>query len=182
MAQLYLRDIPLFWPPGEADLLQDRTRRTTRVQRGLNIDVQNTCTPARRAVENEDGVGLILFPGDDDTTSPDVAWSYSAFHEFRCRLAQAEGFGLDEMQGFGGERPWSEVSTTLECFLDRPDDGGGELSSAECTAILPRLEAITGEWQGQATTPLLQRHIAGARQLTLVLRFCIEKDVELLFL
>ncbi|MFI5887008.1 hypothetical protein [Streptomyces sp. NPDC051554] len=127
-------------------------------------------------------MGLILFPGDGDTTSPDVAWSYTGFNAFRCRLAQAEGFVLDEMQGFGGERPWSDVSTVLEPFLDRPDDGGGELSTAECTAILPRLEAITSEWQEQAADHLLQQHVKDARQLALVLRLCIEEDVELLFL
>ncbi|MFI5994005.1 hypothetical protein ACIBAC_19475 [Streptomyces sp. NPDC051362] len=127
-------------------------------------------------------MGLILFPSDGDTASPDVAWSYTGFNAFRRRLTQAEGFVLDEMRGFGGERPWSDVSTTLEPFLDRPDDGGGELSTAECTAILPRLEAITGEWQEQAADPLLQQHIEDARQLLLVLRLCIQKDVELLFL
>ncbi|WRZ95474.1 hypothetical protein OHB54_44510 [Streptomyces sp. NBC_01007] len=127
-------------------------------------------------------MGLILFPGDGDTASPDVAWSYTGFSSFRRRLAQAEGFVLDEMWGFGGERPWSDVSTTLEPFLDRPDGGGGELSTAECTAILPRLEAIIGEWQEQAADPLLQQHIEDARQLAFVLRLCIQKDVELLFL
>lgn len=134
------------------------------------------------STDEEDGVGLILFPGDGDTTSPDVAWSYTGFNAFRCRLAQAEGFVLDEMRGFGGERSWSDVSTTLEPLLDRPDDGGGELSTAECTAILPRLEAITGEWHEQAADPLLGQHIEDARQLALVLRLCIDKDVELLFL
>ncbi|WP_329301651.1 hypothetical protein OG410_28025 [Streptomyces sp. NBC_00659] len=127
-------------------------------------------------------MGLILFPGDGDTASPDVAWSSTGFNAFRRRLTQAEGFVLDEMRGFGGERPWSDVSTTLEPFLDRPDDGGGELSTAECTAFLPRLEAITGEWRAQAADPLLQQHIEDARQLALVLRLCIRKDVELLFL
>jgi hypothetical protein len=134
------------------------------------------------STDEEDHVGLILFPGDGDTTSPDVAWSYTGFNAFRCRLAQAEGFVLDEMQGFGGERPWSNVSTVLEPFLDRPDDGGGELSTADCTAILPRLEAITSEWQKQAADHLLQQHVKDARQLALVLRLCIEEDVELLFL
>jgi len=83
----------------------------------------------------EDGVGLILYPGDGDTSSPDVAWSYRGFAAFRGRLAQAEGFTLSEMWGFGGELPWSDVSTTLKPLLDRPDDGGGELSAAECAAI-----------------------------------------------
>jgi hypothetical protein len=134
------------------------------------------------STDEEDGVGLILFPGDGDIAGLDVAWSCTGSNAFRRRLAQAEGFVLDEMRGFGGERPWSDVSTTLEPFLDRTDDGGGEFSTAECTAILPRLEAAIGEWQEQAADPLLQRHIEDARQLALVLRLCIEKDVELLFL
>lgn len=37
-------------------------------------------------------MGLILFPGDGDTTSPDVAWSYTGFNAFRHRLAQAEAW------------------------------------------------------------------------------------------
>jgi hypothetical protein len=130
----------------------------------------------------EDGVGLILFPGDGDTSSPDVAWSYSGFAVFRARLAQVEGFTLSEMRGFGGKRPWSDVSTTLKPLLDRPDDGGGELSATECAAILPRLDAITDRWQRQADDLLLQQHTEYARQLTIVLRLCIEKDVELHFL
>jgi len=130
----------------------------------------------------EDGVGLILFPGDGDTSSPDVAWSYSGFGAFRQRLAQAEGFNLSEMWGFGGERPWSDVSTALEPLLDRPDDGGGQLSPAECAAILPRLEGITGQWRYEADDPLLRQHADDAQRLAVVLRLCVEKDVELLFL
>ncbi|MFE1444387.1 hypothetical protein [Streptomyces sp. NPDC058739] len=127
-------------------------------------------------------MGLVLFPGDGDTSSPDVSWSYGGFAVFRARLAQAEGFTLSEMWGFGGERPWSDVSTTLKPLLDRPDDGGGELSPAECAAILPRLDAIANQWQKQVDDPLLQQHTDDARQLTVVLRLCIERDVELRFL
>ncbi|WP_328839049.1 hypothetical protein [Streptomyces europaeiscabiei] len=42
-------------------------------------------------------MGLILFPGDGDTSSPDVSWSYSGFAAFRRRLTRAEGFTLSEM-------------------------------------------------------------------------------------
>ncbi|MGN9822092.1 hypothetical protein ACTMUQ_43310 [Streptomyces sp. SD11] len=125
-------------------------------------------------------MGLILFPGDGNTSSPDVAWSYGGFAAFRQQLAQVEGFTLSEMQGFGGDRPWSDVSTSLEPLLDRPDDGGGELSPSECAALLPRLEAIVDQWQNEADVP--QAHIDAARQLTVVLRLCVAKDVELLFL
>ncbi|MEE1832588.1 hypothetical protein [Streptomyces sp. SP17KL33] len=127
-------------------------------------------------------MGLILFPGDGDASSPDVSWSYGGFAAFRARLAQAEGFTLSEMRGFGGERPWGDVPTALKPLLDRPDDGGGELSAAECATILPRLDAITDQWRHQADDPLLRQHTDDARQLAVVLRLCVEKDVGLVFL
>ncbi|WP_106396758.1 hypothetical protein [Actinocorallia populi] len=125
-------------------------------------------------------MGLILFPGDGDTSSPDIAWSYSGFDAFRQELARAEGFSLSEMRGLGGDHPWSDVSTLLEPLLDRPDDGGGELSPSECAAILPRLEAIADQWRTEVDVP--RTHINAAQQLMVVLRFCVSKDVELLFL
>ncbi|RVU29036.1 hypothetical protein EOT10_04160 [Streptomyces antnestii] len=125
-------------------------------------------------------MGLTLFPGDGDTSSPDVAWSYSDFAAFRRQLAQAEGFALSEMRGFGGERPWSDVSTSLKSLLDRPDDGGGELSPIECAALLPRLEVIVDQWRNEVDVP--QTHIDAAQQLTVVLRLCVAMNVELLFL
>ncbi len=33
-------------------------------------------------------MGLMLFPGDGDTSSPDVAWSYSGFAAFRQQLGR----------------------------------------------------------------------------------------------
>ncbi|MEW2404318.1 hypothetical protein [Streptomyces sp. NPDC046862] len=125
-------------------------------------------------------MGLTLFPGDGNTSSPDVAWSYSGFAAFRRQLAQAEGFALSEMWGFGGDRPWSDVSTSLEPLLDRPDDGGGDLSPTECAALLPRLEAIVDQWRNEADVP--RAHIDAVQQLTVVLRLCVAKNVELLFL
>ncbi|MFH0173279.1 MULTISPECIES: hypothetical protein [Streptomyces] len=127
-------------------------------------------------------MGLTLFPGDGNTRSPDVAWSYTGFNAFRERLARAEGFVLSAMWGFGGDRPWSDLSTCLEPLLDHPDDGGDPLSAAECAGILPRLEAVIGQWLLEPTEPLLQQHIEDARQLAVVLRLCIDKDVELCFL
>lgn len=86
------------------------------------------------------------------------------------------------MWGFGGERPWNEVSTALEPLLDHPDDGGDDLSPAECASILDRLEAITDQWAREGSDQLLQQHIEDARQLADVLRLCIEKDLPLAFL
>ncbi|MFI8194704.1 hypothetical protein ACIF8T_39410 [Streptomyces sp. NPDC085946] len=127
-------------------------------------------------------MGLVLFPGDGDSSSPDVSWAYSGFAAFRRRLAEAEGFDLSEMSGFGGERPWSEVSTALEPLLDHPDDGGDDLSPAQCASILIRLEAITDQWAREGGDQLLQQHIEDGRQLAGVLRLCIEKNVPLAFL
>ncbi|NUR01256.1 MAG: hypothetical protein HOY79_33430 [Streptomyces sp.] len=126
-------------------------------------------------------MGLVLFPGDDDTSSPDVSWSYTGFGEFRRWLARAEGFALDEMHGFGGPRPWNDVTTALAPLLNHPDDHGPDLSPIQCAAILPRLQEIADQYQEGSIDPVLQRHIDDARQLMVVLQFCIEKDVDLLF-
>ncbi|MFF8480926.1 hypothetical protein ACGFZG_27145 [Streptomyces antibioticus] len=61
---------------------------------------------------------------------------------FRQWLAQAEGFALAEMDGFGGNRPWHSVSATLAPLLHHPDDDGPGLSPTPCAAMLPRLETI----------------------------------------
>ncbi|WP_406011164.1 hypothetical protein OG440_37280 [Streptomyces sp. NBC_00637] len=127
-------------------------------------------------------MGLVLFPGDADNGSPDVSWSYSGFATFRRRLAETEGFVLTEMSSFGGERPWSEMSTVLKPFLDHPDAGGDNLSPADCAVILPRLEAIIDQWARESGDQHLQQHIADADQLADVLRLCIEEDVPLTFL
>ncbi|MFI0219865.1 hypothetical protein [Streptomyces lydicus] len=126
-------------------------------------------------------MGLILFPGDDDVTSPDVSWSYSSFHMFRKWLAQAEGFTLADMYGFGGDRLWSSEVTTLAPLLDHPDDAGPDLTPAQCAAMLPRLEAIISERRLDGSDPVLQRHLDDARQLVVVMKLCSDKGVELMF-
>lgn len=126
-------------------------------------------------------MGLMLFPGDDDVSSPDISWSYSGFAAFRGWLAQSEGFTLAEMHGFGGDRSWSSVSTTLTPFLDHPDDDGADLTPAQCAAMLPRLQAIIDRWQHDDSDPVLQRRIDDTRQLVVVMRLCLDKDVELIF-
>ncbi|MEV7526634.1 hypothetical protein [Streptomyces sp. NPDC091371] len=110
-----------------------------------------------------------------------MSWSCVRFGTFRKRLAQSEGFDLSDMWGFGGERPWSDVSTALEPLLDHPDVCGDDLSTADCAALLPRLTAITGEWQEEPDEPLLQQHIEDAQRLAGVLRFCVDKGVALVF-
>ncbi|MEW2807542.1 hypothetical protein AB0929_10555 [Streptomyces massasporeus] len=124
-------------------------------------------------------MGLMLFPGDGDVESPDVSWSYTGFHMFREWLADAEGFTLAEMNGFGGDRAWSSISTTLTPLLDHPDDNGS-LATAQCAAMLPRLEAIIDQLH-EDSDPVLQRRVDDTRQLVTVMKYCLDKDVELLF-
>ena len=126
-------------------------------------------------------MGLTLFPGDGDNSSPDVSWSCVRFHAFRELLARAEGFELDAMAGFGGERAWGEVATVLEPLLDHPDVCGDDLSPADCAAMLPRLEAIADGWPRDSTDPAFREHLEGARRLAVVLRLCVEKQVPLVF-
>jgi hypothetical protein len=120
-------------------------------------------------------MGLMLFPGDDDVASPDVSWSYTGFSMFRKWLAWVEGFALAEMDGFGGGRQWSSVSTTLA----RDDEG--DLTPAQCAAMLPRLEDILNQRESDDSDPVLRRRIEDLSELVTVLRVCVDKDVELLF-
>ncbi|MFD0140782.1 hypothetical protein ACFVIL_43770 [Streptomyces sp. NPDC127159] len=124
-------------------------------------------------------MGLMLAPGDDNVTGPDVSWSYSGFNMFREWLAQAEGLTLAEMNGFGGDRMWDSVSTTLAPLLDHPDDEGS-LTPTQCAAMLPRLEAITDQ-QPKDGDPVHERRVDDVRQLVAVVRYCLEKEVELIF-
>ncbi|MFE8947987.1 hypothetical protein [Streptomyces sp. NPDC007856] len=123
-------------------------------------------------------MGLMLFPGVDDVASPDVSWSYTGFSTFRKWLAQTEGFALAEMDGFGGERQWSSVSTTLAPLLNHPDDDGPDLAPAQCAAMLPRLEALLDQRRTDDSDPVLRRRIEDVSQLVTVLRFCVAKTVS----
>jgi|GEM_PF-1086654 len=136
--------------------------------------------PGHRASKG-DKMGLVLFPGDDDVASPDISWSYSGFGMFRKWLAQAEGFTLAEMDGFGGDRQWCSVSTALAPLLNHPDDDGPNLAPAQCEAMLPRLEAILDQRQPDDGDPDFRRPLEDVSQLVTVLRFCVDKDVELIF-
>ncbi|WP_086561978.1 hypothetical protein [Streptomyces africanus] len=125
-------------------------------------------------------MGLVLFPGDDDVLSPDISWSYTGFSMFRQWLAQVDGFTLAEMEGFGGDRQWSSVSTTLAPLLNHPDADGPDLAPAQCAAMLSRLEALL-EHQPDDSDPILRRRMEDVHQLVAVLRFCVDMDVELIF-
>ncbi|WP_242570392.1 hypothetical protein [Streptomyces sp. NP-1717] len=85
------------------------------------------------------------------------------------------------MRGFDGDCPWSSVSTTLAPLLNHPDDAGPDLTPAQCAAMLPRLEAIINERQHDGSDAALERRIDDTRQLVTVMKFCLDKDVEIIF-
>ncbi|MEV5283282.1 hypothetical protein [Streptomyces sp. NPDC051993] len=124
-------------------------------------------------------MGLMLCPADDEVAGPDVSWSYYGFNLFREWLAQAEGFTLREMVGFGGGRPWGDVTTALAPLLDHPDDGG-ELAPAQCAAVLPRLKAIV-DGHAHTADSIVQRRVDDTRQLIDVMKYCLDEDVPLCF-
>lgn len=68
-------------------------------------------------------------------------WSYHGFSAFRQELARLEGIELEEMQGFGGQRPWDEYATDLRPLLDH-SDCDGDLSPEECAQVWPRLAKL----------------------------------------
>ncbi|GHH56012.1 hypothetical protein [Streptomyces candidus] len=125
-------------------------------------------------------MGLMLFPDDDNAAGPDVSWSYTGFSMFRQWLAQTEGCTLAQMDGFGGDRQWSSVSTTLAPLLNHPDDEG-HLTPAQCAAILPRLEEILSQRHPGDSDPVLRRRIEDVSELVAVLRSCVDQDVVLIF-
>ncbi|MFJ9788381.1 hypothetical protein [Streptomyces globosus] len=137
----------------------------------------------RLLYKREVRVGLCLFPDDGEICGPDACFSYTSFHLFRRRLASAEGFSLDGMQGFGGDIPWSDVRTVLEPLLNHPDDHGRDLTAEECAAMLPRIEEIFPDWlPGADSDPDMRHQERQLRDLISVLRVCVRKGVGMYFL
>lgn len=66
-------------------------------------------------------------------------------------------------------------------FRQWPARADGSLTPAQCAAIPPRPEAITGQFQHDAGYPVHQRRVDDSRRLVTVTKCCLDKDVELLF-
>lgn len=87
-----------------------------------------------------------------DFTHTQAHWSYVGFSRFRQALALHEGFELDDMKGFGGDRDWSTVDTALKPLLDH-SDCDGDMAPADCASVAPRLrEAIDFLWPAETST------------------------------
>jgi hypothetical protein len=87
-----------------------------------------------------------------DFSHCDAHWSYGGFNHARTRLAEAVGFVLTDMQGFGtltgqtpGARSWDEITDPVKPLLNH-SDCDGELTAEECKAAAPRLREIVSTW------------------------------------
>lgn len=67
------------------------------------------------------------------------------FRIFRTRIAAACGISIDQMQGYDGNIPWSEINDDIVPLLDHSDCDGW-LTAKQCKRIAPRLQAILNLW------------------------------------
>ena len=80
-----------------------------------------------------------------DFRGSSASWSYSGFNSFRTRLAKEIDISLQDMEGFGGDKPWSEVNDPIVGFLHH-SDCEGELTAEQCATIAPRLAELVIAW------------------------------------
>jgi hypothetical protein len=146
-------------------------------------------------------MGLDIWPADRydaereeyvNLGAPTAQWSYGGFHRFRTLLAAEDAIDLENMAGFTGTLdfsgdppppgiPWDAVTTTLAPLLSH-SDCDGELTPAECSAILPRLKEIRLKW-GEADDPLGEREwdVQHLDALVEVVTYCAATGVNALF-
>ena len=65
--------------------------------------------------------------------------SYSTFHTWRRQLASLVGIDLEQMQGFGGTRPWTDLEPDILHVLLAHDDNGGPIAARHCGPLADRL-------------------------------------------
>ncbi|MGM0968897.1 MAG: hypothetical protein ACQEWR_10020 [Bacillota bacterium] len=53
-----------------------------------------------------------------DSTHCEAHWSYTDFHDFRCKLAACIGMNLDEMDGFDGDIPFVNFTDDIIPLLE----------------------------------------------------------------
>ncbi|EGO63586.1 hypothetical protein [Acetonema longum] len=72
-------------------------------------------------------------------------WGYISFNRFRTKLAAEIGMNLDAMQGFNGDKPFSDYNDPIIPLLDH-SDCDGELTLEECRQVAPRLRELISKW------------------------------------
>lgn len=105
--------------------------------------------------------------------APDTPhWAYSGFMRFRRAVAASIRINIDEMGGFGGDKPWDK-SHPLTPFLYH-SDCDGDLSPSDCGLIYPVLQQVLSNWPDDADK---QR----GQKLCECMKFCAENNVTLIF-
>ena len=77
-----------------------------------------------------------------DTTHGCWHGSYSSFAQFRQELALLVGIKLDEMDGFGGPRPWPDRATEPLVILLDHSDCDGAIAIGDLQPLAERLAAL----------------------------------------
>lgn len=76
-----------------------------------------------------------------DTTHNCWHGAYSSFNLFRKNLASLIGFNLNDFEGFGGTRSFSEMKHGIMPLLNH-SDCDGELTVDECKSIVEGLNDV----------------------------------------
>ena len=76
-----------------------------------------------------------------DFSHGDVHFSYGNFNRFRRKLAAEICVVIDEMEGFGGDTPWSEIHDPLVPFLSA-SDCDSEIPSHDCPFVADRIKQV----------------------------------------
>ena len=101
-------------------------------------------------------------------------WTYNLFHEFRVKLAHEVGIDLNQMEGFGGDRSFSNYKDAIIPLLEH-SDCEGELTVEDCARIAPRLRQLVCSWNGdpdQIQARMLAEGMEHAANLNRPFYFC----------
>jgi hypothetical protein len=74
--------------------------------------------------------------------------TFTAFHQFRRRLAREAAIDLDTMEGFGGLRAWKEVTDRIAPLLEMADVDGS-IGVGECGPVAKRLRELVRTWPAE---------------------------------
>ncbi len=93
-----------------------------------------------------------------------LSMSYGGFRTLREKLAGEAGVPLRGMAGYGGSRPWTEISDPLVPLLAAFDEyGGGEIAAEHCRDLHPRIRELASTW----SDPKHKHHLWHAHALAL---------------
>lgn len=99
-----------------------------------------------------------------DFTHCEAHWSYTDFHDFRCRLAACIGMNLDEMEGFGGDIPFENFTDDIILLQDL-SDSDSYLMPEVCQTVAVRLRQLIRNWPDDDMDKMNALHLAEGMEL-----------------